>query len=61
MSRNLTTLLTLTLITVVTFMVLILSQVIFKSTIPQATQQQIELLNPTLDTGLIEDLEKSPK
>ena len=59
MSKNFITLLTLTLIIVAIFVAIFLYQTISKSTIPEATQKQIEPLNPELDLGLIEDLEKS--
>lgn len=59
MSKNFITLLTITLIIVAIFVAIFLYQTISKSTIPEATQKQIEPLNPELDLGLIEDLEKS--
>ena len=59
MSKNFITLLTLTLIIVAIFVAIFLYQTISESTIPEATQKQIEPLNPELDLGLIEDLEKS--
>ena len=57
MSRNLIPILTLALIIVVSFVVVLLAQATLKTTIPEATQKQIEPLNPNLDIGLIEELE----
>ena len=61
MSKNLVTLLTLTLITLVGFVVVMLAQTAFKSDLPKATKQQIEPLNPDIDVNLIKDLESSLK
>ena len=59
MSKNFITLLTITLIIVVIFVAIFLYQTASDSTIPEATQEQIESLNPELDLDLIGDLEKS--
>lgn len=61
MSKNLITLLTLTLFILVASVFIFLYQTFFKSTIPETTQQQIEPLNPEIDQTLIEELEKSVK
>ena len=61
MSKNFITILTLTLITLAAFVFVFLYQTVFESTIPEATQQQIEPLSPDVDLNLIEDLEKSVK
>ena len=61
MSKNFITILTLTLITSAAFVFVFLYQTAVESTIPEATQQQIEPLNPDIDLNLIEDLEKSVK
>ena len=61
MSKNLITLLTLTLFVLVAFVFIFLYQTFFKSTIPETTQQQTEPLNPEIDQTLIEELEKSVK
>ena len=57
MSRNLIPILTLALIIVVIFVVVLLAQATLQTTIPEATQKQIEPLNPNLDISLIEELE----
>jgi cell division protein FtsN len=61
MPKNFVTILTLTLITLVGFVVVVLAQTAFKSELPEATQQQIEPLNPEIDLNLIEELENSKK
>lgn len=59
MPKNFITLLSITLIIVVIFVAISLYQTTSKSTIPEATQKQIEPLDPDLNLNLIEDLEKS--
>lgn len=59
MPKNFITLLTLTLITIVAFVVVVLVQTAFKSTIPTTTQNQLEPINPTIDLSLIEELERA--
>lgn len=59
MSRNLVTVLTLTLITLISVVAVVLTQTFLKSTLPEATQKQIEPLDPNLNTELIEELENS--
>lgn len=59
MSKNIVTILTLTLITIVSFVLVSLYQTVFKTKIPEATQQQIEPLDPEIDVGLLEELESS--
>lgn len=59
MPKNFITLLTITLIILAIFVAIFLYQTISESTIPEATQEQFEPLNPELDLSLIEDLEKS--
>lgn len=61
MPKNLVTLLTLTLITISVFVLVILAQVAFRSTIPEATQDQLTPLDPNLNESLIEELETSSK
>ena len=59
MSKNFITLLTITLIILAIFVTIFLYQTVTDETIPEATQEQIEPLNPELDLSLIDDLEKS--
>ena len=59
MPKNFITLLSITLIIIVIFVAISLYQTTSKSTIPEATQKQIEPLDPDLNLNLIEDLEKS--
>ncbi len=61
MSKNLITLLTLTLFILAAFGFVFLYQTLSESTIPEATQQQVEPLNPEIDLSVIEELEKSVK
>ncbi len=61
MSKNLITILTLTLITLVVIVITVLVETTFKSTIPQATQDQITPVNPNIDVNLLQELEKAPK
>lgn len=61
MSKNLITVLTLTLITLVSFVVVQLYQTAFKTTTPKATQEQIKPLDPEIDLNLIDELEGSLK
>ncbi|MCH8820932.1 hypothetical protein IID23_00225 [Patescibacteria group bacterium] len=61
MSRNLITVLTLTLITLLSVVIVVLAQTFLKSTLPEATKKQIEPLDPTLNLELIEELESSVK
>lgn len=61
MSRNLITVLTLTLITLLSVVVVVLAQTFLKSTLPETTKKQIEPLDPTLNLELIEELESSVK
>lgn len=61
MSRNLVTVLTLTLITLLSIVVVVLAQTSLKSTLPEATKKQVEPLDPTLNLELIEELESSVK
>jgi hypothetical protein len=56
MSKNLIPLLTAFLIILVLFIVLQVVQIVSKDPIPEATQQQIETLNPELDTQVLEDI-----
>ena len=61
MSRNLVTILTLTLITLLSVVVVVLAQTSLKSSLPEATKKQVEPLDPTLNLELIEELENSVK
>ncbi len=61
MSRNIVTILTLTLFTLLTVVGVVLAQTFLKSTLPETTQKQIEPLDPTLNLELIEELENSVK
>ena len=61
MSRNIVTILTLTLFTLLSVVGVVLAQTFLKSTLPEATQKQIEPLDPTLNSELIEELENSVK
>ncbi len=61
MSKNFITILVLTLITLVGFVVVVLAQTTLQSELPEATKQQVAPLNPEIDLNLIEDLENSKK
>ena len=56
MSKNLVPLLTAFLIILVLFIVLQVVQILTKDPIPEATQKQIEVLNPQLNTKVLEDI-----
>lgn len=59
MSKNLVTILFLTLITLVFWVAFQIFRVGSESTIPQPTQEQIRELDPNLDKSVFEDLKKS--
>ena len=61
MSKSAVPLLILTLLTIASIVTFTLIQTAFKSTVPKATQQQLEPLDPEIDLTLIEELEKSVK
>ena len=58
MSRNLATVLILTLITVIAWVTFQLFKLQTASTIPQPTQKQMESLDPNLDTDVLEELKE---
>ncbi len=58
MSKNLVPLLTAFLIILVLFIVLQVVQIVTKDPIPEATQKQIETLNPNLNTKVLEDIKQ---
>ena len=56
MSKNLIPILTAFLIVLVLFIILQVVQIATKDPIPEATQKQIETLNPNLDTKVFEEI-----
>ena len=58
MSKNLVPLLTAFLIILVLFIILQVVSIITKDPIPEATQKQIETLNPTLNTQVLENIKQ---
>lgn len=56
MSKNLVPLLTAFLIILVLFIALQVVQIVTKEPIPEATQKQIETLDPNLNTKVLEDI-----
>ncbi len=56
MTKNLVPILTAFLIILVLFVILQVVQIFTKDPIPEATQKQIEVLNPTLDKEVFEDI-----
>lgn len=56
MSKNLVPILTAFLIILVLFVVLQVVKIVTKDPLPEATQKQIEVLNPTLDTKVFENI-----
>ncbi len=56
MSKNLVPILTAFLIVLVLFIILQVVQIATKDPIPEATQKQIETLNPKLDTKVFEEI-----
>lgn len=56
MSKNLVPLLTAFLIILVLFIAMQVVKIVTKEPIPEATQKQIEVLNPTLNTKVFEDI-----
>lgn len=59
MSKNVVTILFLTLITIVFWVGFQIFKVNSESTIPQPTEEQLRPLDPTLDKSVFEDLKKS--
>ena len=56
MSKNLVPILTAFLVILVLFIVLQVVQIVTKEAIPEATQKQIEPLNPVLNTKVFESI-----
>ena len=56
MSKNLVPILTAFLIVLVLFIILQVVQIATKDPIPEATQKQIETLNPNLNTKVLEEI-----
>lgn len=56
MSKNLVPILTAFLIVLVLFITLQVVQIVTQDPIPEATQKQIETLNPNLNTKVLEDI-----
>ena len=61
MSKNLIPILTLFLIALVTFVVLQIVGVLTQNPLPTATQKQIQKIDPTLNTKVLNDLKQSPQ
>lgn len=61
LSKNVVNLLVLTLITLLLWVTFQLFQITTRSSIPQATQEQLQPLDPNLDFDLINDLNNSEK
>lgn len=61
MSKNVIQILTLSLITLLVWVSFQLFTLLTRSGIPPATQEQLQTLNPKLDTQLIEDLKDPAK
>ncbi|MDP2670877.1 MAG: hypothetical protein Q8P13_00185 [bacterium] len=60
-SKNLTNILGLTLITLLVWVGFQVFQIFTTSSIPPATQKQLQPLNPNLDTALLEELNDPEK
>lgn len=61
MPKNIVNLLVLTLITLILWVTFQLFQITTRSSLPTATQKQLQPLDPNLDFGLIEDLNDPEK
>ena len=61
MNKNLIPILFLTLITIVVWVAFQVFKITTSSTIPKPTQNQIQELDPNLDTSVFEDLESALK
>ncbi|OGY30447.1 MAG: hypothetical protein A3F35_01855 [Candidatus Woykebacteria bacterium RIFCSPHIGHO2_12_FULL_45_10] len=61
MPKNLANILALTLVTLLLWVTLQIFQITTRSSIPAATQKQLEKLDPNLDKNLIQDLNNPEK
>lgn len=61
MSKNVVNILALTLITVLLWVGFQIFKITTQGPIPQATARQLKVLNPNLDTSVIEDLNNPDK
>ncbi len=61
MNKNLVSILFLTLITIVIWVGFQIFKITTSTTIPAPTQEQIEKLDPNLDTGVLDDLKTKKK